>query len=104
MNGKVERKIRQVKESIRKKLLGHRLSVLEWETLGDQIANSVNNMPLATINVSADIENLVSIGLFIIDAFDVHHVPVFIVLANNKIVLGNLSIVLYRWDVEYHKR
>ena len=39
-------------------MLGHRLSVLEWETLGDQIANSVNNMPLATINVSADIENL----------------------------------------------
>ena len=58
MHAKVERKIRHVKESIRKRLLGHRLSVLEWETLRDQIANPVNNMPLATIKVSADIENL----------------------------------------------
>ena len=58
MHGKVERKIRQVKESIQKKLHGDRLSILEWETLGDQIANSVNNLPVATVNMSVDLENL----------------------------------------------
>ena len=31
MHGKVERKIRQVQESVRKNLQGHRLSILEWE-------------------------------------------------------------------------
>ena len=46
MHGKVERKIRQVQES------------MKWETLGDQIANNVNNPPLASINVSAELEHL----------------------------------------------
>ena len=32
MHGKVERKIRTVKESIEKKLQGHRLSILQWES------------------------------------------------------------------------
>ena len=54
MPGKVEI---QVKEPMKRKLLSHRLTILEWETLGDQIANSVNNMPLVTITISADIEN-----------------------------------------------
>ena len=58
MHGKVERKIRQVQESMKKKLQGNRLSILQWETLGDQIANNVNNLPLASINVSAELEHL----------------------------------------------
>ena len=58
MHEKVERKVRQVEESMNKKLQGNRLSILQWETLGDQIANNVNNLPLATVNVSTDLEYL----------------------------------------------
>ena len=46
----------QVQESMKKKLQGNRLSILQWEILGDQIVNNVNNLPLATVNVSADLE------------------------------------------------
>ena len=58
MHGKAERKIRHIRESIRKKLHGNRLSLLQWETLGDQIANNINNLTIATVSVSADLENL----------------------------------------------
>ena len=41
------------------KTAGHsRLSMLQWETLGDQVANSVNNRLIAIGNVVQDIENL----------------------------------------------
>ncbi len=46
-NGKVERKIREIKKSITKAVSNCRLSLLQWETLGATIANSINNMPLA---------------------------------------------------------
>ena len=46
-NGKVERKIREVKKSISKSVANERLALLQWETLGATIANSINNMPLA---------------------------------------------------------
>ena len=46
-NGKVERKIREVKKSITKAVSNRRLSLLQWETLGASISNSINNMPLA---------------------------------------------------------
>ena len=46
-NGKVERKIREIKKSINKTVSNERLSLLQWETLGSTIANSINNMPLA---------------------------------------------------------
>ena len=52
MHGKVERKIRHVKESFSKHLFKERLSVIQWETLGDQIANSINNLPIAIGNVT----------------------------------------------------
>ena len=35
-----------------------RLSMIQWETLGDQVANSVNNQPIAIGNIVQDIENL----------------------------------------------
>ena len=47
MHGKIERKIRKVKRSLSKHFYNHRLSILQWETLGDQIANSINNLPIA---------------------------------------------------------
>ena len=51
-NGKVERKIREIKKSITKTVSNQRLSLMQWETLGSTIANSINNMPLALGNFS----------------------------------------------------
>ena len=58
MHGKVERKIKHVKESFSKHLYNNRLSIMQWETLGDQIANSINNLPIALGNVTKDLENI----------------------------------------------
>ena len=58
MHGKVERKIRHVKESFSKHLQNNRLSIIQWETLGDQVANSINNMPIALRNASNNLENI----------------------------------------------
>ena len=35
-----------------------RLSILQWETLGDQVVNSVNNQPIAIGNIVEQVENL----------------------------------------------
>ena len=58
MHGKVERKIQTIKQSIEKELNNQRLSLIQWETLGSQIANSINNLPLGLGNKVADLENL----------------------------------------------
>ena len=58
MNGKVERKIREIKNSIEKTVHNERLSVLQWETLVAEIANRINDLPLATGNVTSDFESL----------------------------------------------
>ncbi len=58
MHGKVERKIRHVKESFQKHLQNERLSVIHWESLGDQVANSINNLPIGIGNVTKDLENI----------------------------------------------
>ena len=58
MHGKVERKIQQVKKCMAKELNNHRLSIIQWETLGLQIANSINNLPLGLGNKTDQLENL----------------------------------------------
>ena len=58
MHGKVERKIRQVQEPFMKVTENKRLSIIRWETLGDQVANSENNQPVAIGNVVLEVENL----------------------------------------------
>ena len=58
MHGKVERKIQTIKQSIEKELNNQRLSLIQWETLGSQIANSINNLPLGLGNKVADLEDL----------------------------------------------
>ena len=58
MHGKVERKIQHVKSAMNKELENERLSVIQWETLGDQIANCVNDTPLALRYVARDIEQI----------------------------------------------
>ena len=47
-----------MRRSIEKELGNQRLSLLQWETLGQQIANSINNLPIGIGNKVADLENL----------------------------------------------
>ena len=58
MHGRVERKIKHIKESLDKTLSNERLSVIGWETIGAEIANSINDLPIAFQNWSSDLENL----------------------------------------------
>ena len=58
VHGRVERKIKQIRESIEKIAQNERLSVLEWETLGAEISNSINDLPLGLGSRVADLENL----------------------------------------------
>lgn len=58
MHGKVERKIRHVKESFQKHLHHERLSVIHWESLGDQVANAINNLPIGIGNSTTGLENI----------------------------------------------
>ena len=58
MHGKVERKIQQIKKSMVKELDNRRLSIMQWETLGIQISNSINNLPIGVGNKTDQLENL----------------------------------------------
>ena len=57
-HGKVERKIRQIQSSMKKELCHHRLSIIQWETLGHQVSNSINNLPIGLGNKVDSLENL----------------------------------------------
>ena len=57
-NGKAERKVRTVREVLEKTVHLSRLSILEWETLCAEMANSINNLPIAVGNITEDLENL----------------------------------------------
>ena len=58
VNGKVERKIREIRKSVHRSLMNKRLSIMQWETLAASISNSINNMPLALGNIKSSIEAL----------------------------------------------
>ena len=58
VHGKVERKIQQIKLSIEKKMNNRRLSIIQWETLAQQIANSINNLPIGIGNHTEGLENI----------------------------------------------
>ena len=58
VHGKVERKIQKIKRSMTKTIYKHRLSILQWETLGQQISNNINNMPIGLGNKTELLENL----------------------------------------------
>ena len=57
-NGKVERKIREIKQSITKSYNDQRLSVLQWETVSAEIANSINDLPISLGNYVSDFETM----------------------------------------------
>ena len=58
IHGKVERKIREVKKSVQVRVHNERLSILQWETLMQQVSNSINNHPIGLRNYTRDLENL----------------------------------------------
>ena len=58
MHGRVERKIRQVRESLARALSNDRLGVLQWETLAATIANSIDNLPLSLGSRKADLDSM----------------------------------------------
>ena len=58
MNGRVERKIREIRKSLETSLSNERLSIMGWETLAASIANQINNMPLALGSSKANLEAL----------------------------------------------
>jgi hypothetical protein len=57
-HGKVERKIKEIKRSFEKEFSNQRLSIIQWETLGQQVVNSINNVPIALGNKTDCLENL----------------------------------------------
>ena len=58
MYGRVERKIRKIKGSVIKLLENERKSLLQWETLGFKIANTINDLPLPLGNITSQFENM----------------------------------------------
>ena len=58
VHGRVERKIREVKKSVKLSVQNERLSVIQWETRMQQTSNSINNLPIGVKNKSEDLENL----------------------------------------------
>ena len=58
VHGKVERKIQQVKLSLGRCMDQKRISIIQWETLGQQVSNSINNLPLCLGNKTESLETL----------------------------------------------
>ena len=57
VHGKVERKIQDIKKSFAL-IEENRLSIIQWESLGQQVANGINNMPIALGNKVDCLESL----------------------------------------------
>jgi hypothetical protein len=55
-HGKVERRIRHIRESLTKTIHNERLGILQWETVVAIISNSINNLPLALGDIKGDFE------------------------------------------------
>ena len=58
VNGKVERKIQQIKKSLLITFGKSRISVLQWETVCQQISNSINNLPIGLGSKVESSENM----------------------------------------------
>ena len=57
-NGKVERRIREIKQSLTKSYNDQKLSVLQWETVASEIANCINDLPISLGNYVSDFESM----------------------------------------------
>ena len=58
MHGKVEIKIHEVKKLIEKTVLNEQLSDIQWETCAAEIANRINDLPLALGNIVSEFETI----------------------------------------------
>ena len=58
VHGKVERRIRHIRESLDKSVSNERLGIMQWETIAAVTANSINDLPLALGDVKSDLDNL----------------------------------------------
>ena len=58
MHGRVERKVRQVRESLSRSFEGQKLSTIGWETVCAEISNCINDLPIGLNNNTADLDNL----------------------------------------------
>ena len=58
VHGKVERKIREIERSLARNMNKQRLSVLQWETLIQQICNSINNVLIGLGNKTECLDSL----------------------------------------------
>ena len=56
MHGRVERKIKEIKKSLEINFQGDRLPMIQWETVIAQVANTINDMPLALGNQTSSFE------------------------------------------------
>ena len=57
-NGKVEWRIRHIKESLEKNVSNQWLSILQWETISAEISGAINNLPLPLGNIVGDFEQM----------------------------------------------
>ena len=57
VNGKVERKIREIKKSLEKSVSNERLSIIQWETIA-AVANCINDLPIALGNKKSNFESM----------------------------------------------
>ena len=58
VHGRVERTIQEFKKSLLSQVGKNRLSIIQWETLGQQVSNSINNMPIGLGNKTESVESL----------------------------------------------
>ena len=58
VHGKVERRIRHIRESLAKSVSNERLGIMQWETIAAVTANCINDLPLALGDAKGDLENL----------------------------------------------
>ena len=55
---KKRKKKREIKGTFTKSLENERISLLQWETLASEIANTINDLPLALGNITSQFENM----------------------------------------------
>ena len=55
---KKRKKKREIKGTFTKSLENERISLLQWETLESEIANTINDLPLALGNITSQFENM----------------------------------------------
>ena len=57
-HGRVERKIRHIKECVTTSMQNELLSILQWETICAEVSNSINDLPIAIGSIVSKLENI----------------------------------------------